>query len=246
MGRSGGGGARPGAGGFQQNWNFHSTIDPEELFRKIFGSANFQGRDPFADHEGDFQDNIFGYGAAQEIVMTLTFQEAARGVHKDIMINVTDTCPKCGGKKCEPGSNPLKCGQCNGTGMETIATGPFIMRSTCRQCRGARVIIKFPCQECHAKGSTVQRKKVTVPVPAGVEDSQTVRMPVGKKEVFITFRVEKSDYYRRDGCDVHTEAGISLSQAILGGSTRVQGIYENLTVEVCIRQNFFNRIIKTV
>jgi len=68
----------------------------------------------------------------------------------------------------------------------------------------------------------------------GVEDSQTVRMPIGKKEVFITFRVEKSDYFRRDGADVHTDAAISISQAILGGSTRVQGIYENLTVEVYV------------
>ncbi|ODM98433.1 hypothetical protein Ocin01_08249, partial [Orchesella cincta] len=180
----------------------------------------------------DFAESVFGYGAAQEIVMNLTFQEAARGVHKDVNINVTDNCPKCSGTKCEPGSKPVKCLQCNGTGMETIASGPFIMRSACRQCKGARVIIQWPCQECHGKGTTVQRKKVTVPVPAGVEDSQTVRMPVGKKEVFITFRVEKSDYFRRDGADVHTDTPITISQAILGGATRVQGIYENLTVEI--------------
>lgn len=100
--------------------------------------------------------------------MNLTFQEAARGVHKDVMINVTDNCPKCQGSKCEIGSKPVKCGRCNGTGMETIASGPFIMRSTCRQCKGTRVFIQWPCQECHGTGTTVQRKKVTVPVPAGM------------------------------------------------------------------------------
>lgn len=42
------------------------------------------------------------------------------------------------------------------------------MKSTCRQCQGSRVIIKNPCIECHGKGSTVQRNKVTVPVPAGI------------------------------------------------------------------------------
>ena len=63
------------------------------------------------------------------------------------------------------------------------------MRSTCRKCYGARVIVKTPCTECEGKGKTVQRKKVVVPVPAGVEDGQTVRMPVGNKEIFITFRV---------------------------------------------------------
>ena len=73
--------------------------------------------------------------------------------------------------------------------QETVSTGPFMMRTTCRTCRGAKEIIKNPCTECSGKGKTVQQKRVVVPVPAGVEDGQTVRMPVGSKEIFITFRV---------------------------------------------------------
>ena len=57
-------------------------------------------------------------------------------------------------------------------------------------------------------------------------------MQVGQKEVFVTFRVEKSSYFRRDGADVHTDASISISQAILGGTVRVQGIYEDQDVNV--------------
>jgi DnaJ family protein A protein 3 len=57
-------------------------------------------------------------------------------------------------------------------------------------------------------------------------------MPVGRKEIFITFRISKSDYFRRDGADVHTDAEISLSQALLGGTIRVRGIYEDQTVQV--------------
>lgn len=57
-------------------------------------------------------------------------------------------------------------------------------------------------------------------------------MQVGQKEIFITFRVEKSDYFRRDGADIHTDYAISISQAILGGSGRVKGIYEDLTVNI--------------
>lgn len=67
-----------------------------------------------------------------------------------------------------------------------------------------------------------------------MEDGQTVRMPVGKKEVFITFRVEKSDYFRRDGADIHTDANISLSQAVLGGTIRVRGVYEDQTIQVLL------------
>lgn len=57
-------------------------------------------------------------------------------------------------------------------------------------------------------------------------------MQVGQKEVFITFRVEKSSYFRRDGADIHTDAFISVTQAILGGGIRVQGVYEDLTLEI--------------
>lgn len=57
-------------------------------------------------------------------------------------------------------------------------------------------------------------------------------MPLGKKELFVTFRVEKSDYFKRDGADVHTEAEISIAQAVLGGTIRIQGLYEDHTIQV--------------
>ena len=74
--------------------------------------------------------------------------------------------------------------------------------------------------------------EIDIVIVSGVEDGQTVRMQVGQKEVFITFRVEKSDYFRREGPDIHTDAFISLSQAALGGAIRLQGIYEDLTVDI--------------
>ncbi|GAB6023935.1 Protein tumorous imaginal discs, mitochondrial, variant 2 [Chamberlinius hualienensis] len=218
-----------GSAGFGEQWQYQSTINPEDLFRKIFGDHGFRSGFPGME---DFSESPFGFGAAQEVIMNLTFQQAARGVNKDISVNIVDTCPKCSGSRSEPGTKSVRCPYCNGTGMETISSGPFIMKSTCRHCHGTRMYIKFPCNQCGGKGSTLQSKKVTVPVPAGVEDGQTVRMPVGKKEVFITFRVSKSDYFRRDGADIHTDATISVAQAILGGSIRIQGIYEDQYIQI--------------
>ncbi|CAM1329660.1 DNAJA3 (predicted), partial [Pycnogonum litorale] len=215
----------PGATGYQ---DFQSTIDPEELFRKIFGDAGFKSS--FSDF--NFAESSYGFGQAEEVVMRLSFKEAARGVNKDIRLNVVDTCIKCQGSRCEIGTKAIPCPFCNGTGMETISTGPFVMRSTCRRCHGTRMHIKFPCLECSGKGSSVQRKNVTVSVPAGVEDGQTLRVPIGRKEVFVTLRVSGSDYFKRDGADVHTDIDVSLAQVVLGGTVRVQGIYEDHNVDV--------------
>lgn len=59
-------------------------------------------------------------------------------------------------------------------------------------------------------------------------------MAVGNKELFVTFHVEKSRYFKRDGSDVHTEAEISISQALLGGTIRIEGLYEDHVIQVTL------------
>ncbi|XP_055990971.1 dnaJ homolog subfamily A member 3, mitochondrial isoform X2 [Sorex fumeus] len=214
----------PGASssGGQSYWRGGPTVDPEELFRKIFGEFSSS---PF----GDFQ-NVFTQ--PQEYIMELTFNQAAKGVNKEFTVNITDTCERCDGKGNEPGTKLQHCHYCGGSGMETINTGPFVMRSTCRRCGGRGSIITTPCVVCRGSGQAKQKKKVMIPVPAGVEDGQTVRMPVGKREIFITFRVQKSPVFRRDGADIHSDLFISIAQAILGGTARAQGLYETINVTI--------------
>ncbi|KAG8192342.1 hypothetical protein JTE90_002162 [Oedothorax gibbosus] len=206
---------------------FSSSFDPEELFRNIFQGFRSQGF-----HESDYADSQFNFGQ-QNISMNLSFEQAARGVNKDINISVMDTCATCNGSRSQPGSKMVKCNYCNGTGFQSVSTGPFLMKSTCVKCHGTKVTVKDPCKACDGKGSTIQRKKVTVPVPAGVEDGQTVRMQISKKkELFITFKVSKSDYFQRDGADIHSEVTISLSQAALGGTIKAKGLYEDHPIKI--------------
>ncbi|XP_014249524.2 protein tumorous imaginal discs, mitochondrial-like [Cimex lectularius] len=153
-------GSNMGNEGFR--WQYSSSIDPHELFKKIFGGSGIP------NNFDDFAESRFGHSAAEEIIMKLSFSQAVRGVNKDVYVNVVEICPKCNGSRSEPGTKPIKCSYCNGTGFETVSTGPFVMRTTCRYCQGTKMLIKFPCVECEAKGSVVQRKKVTVPVPAGI------------------------------------------------------------------------------
>jgi len=192
------GGHSAGMDGFGGAWNFRSTIDPEELFKTIFGEQSWRtstGTGGFAENFGETHG--FDFGAPSQYQLDLTFSEACRGVNKELQVVVADTCSRCKGNGCEPGTVPVTCPQCHGTGMETISTGPFMMRSTCRMCHGRGTVIKDPCRECKGTGVVRKRKKAVVPVPPGVEDGQTVRVAVGQKEVFVTFRVTKSDYFRR-------------------------------------------------
>ncbi|KAL1779221.1 dnaJ-like subfamily A member 3, mitochondrial isoform X1 [Sigmodon hispidus] len=206
----------------QSYWRGGPSVDPEELFRKIFGEFSSS---PF----GEFQ-TVFDQ--PQEYILNLTFNQAAKGVNKEVTVNIMDTCDRCDGKGNEPGTKVQHCHYCGGSGMETINTGPFVMRSTCRRCGGRGSIITTPCVVCRGAGQAKQEKRVTIPVPAGVEDGQTVRMPVGKREIFVTFRVQKSPVFRRDGADIHSDLFISIAQAILGGTAKAQGLYETINVTI--------------
>uniref|UniRef100_A0A673KZ28 DnaJ homolog subfamily A member 3, mitochondrial n=1 Tax=Sinocyclocheilus rhinocerous TaxID=307959 RepID=A0A673KZ28_9TELE len=219
------GSAGPGGSGAgqQQYWRGGATVDPEELFRKIFGE--FAGGRGFGDLNSMFEQ-------APEFVMELTFSQAAKGVNKEITVNIDDACPRCDGKAHEPGTKVSHCHYCNGTGIESINTGPFMMRSTCRRCGGRGSIIITPCIMCRGTGQTKQKQTVMVPVPAGIEDGQTVKVPVGKKYIYITFRVLRSPVFRRDGADIHSDVMISVAQAILGGAARAQGLYSTIDIAI--------------
>ncbi|CAC5406587.1 DNAJA3 [Mytilus coruscus] len=238
MGGASRGQSRGQAQGFE---NFHGSIDPEELFRNIFGQAGFK-MGGFNDYT-DYESSKWGFAPATEHTLNLSFQEAARGVNKDINVNVKDTCPKCNGNKCEPGTSAVRCHQCNGTGMEDLQTGPFVMRSTCRVCYGAKKIIKQPCTECQGKGNIIMRKKVVVPVPAGIEDDSTLKVGIGTTDyIYVTIKVAKSRDFKRQGADLHSEVHISVAQAVLGGTVRIPGVYEEILLNIPAGSQSHDRI----
>ncbi|KAM3864661.1 dnaJ homolog subfamily A member 3, mitochondrial-like [Diretmus argenteus] len=215
--------SRGGAAGARQQQYYRAggaNVDPEELFRKIFG--DFTGGGGFGKM----------FEQRPEFVMELTFAEAAKGVNKEMTVNLDDDCPRCEGKGNEPRTKISHCHYCNGTGMESINTGPFMMRSTCRRCGGRGSTITTPCLVCRGSGQTKKRQTVPVPVPAGVEDGQTVSMAVGKKEILITFRVQRSPVFRRSGTDIHSDVLISVAQAVLGGTARAQGLHETISIAI--------------
>jgi len=205
------------------------SIDPEELFRSIFGDFNKSAR---SGGEEDSDGGIFGQGPSKQLNISLSFAEAARGMSKDLKLKVVDTCPTCNGAKTKGGAKMTRCHYCNGTGTERIQNGAFLFQQTCRYCQGTRQLNPDPCGGCRGKGRKVMPKTVTVQIPAGIDDGQTLRINVGGEEIFVTVAVQASRYFTREGNDVHTDVTISVAQAVLGGTLRVQGVYDDLNLDI--------------
>jgi len=215
-----------------------SNVEAEDLFDRVFGKYSEFAKDDFEYDEGfegskaRHANDRDEYGSLREIAVDLTFVEAARGIKKNVELIYDETCHRCNGKRIEPNSKPIKCHHCSGSGIETISRGPYVLRQTCRHCHGSRTISKDPCKTCRGKGTSTVKRAAEIAVPAGVEDGQSIRTHVDGREFFIKFAVEKSKKFRRQGSDVHSDSEISLSQAVLGGIVRVNGLYDDYRLNV--------------
>lgn len=215
-----GGAAGTGFGGF----DFGGFRDPFEIFEEVFGSfGGFGGRT--RRHARSPRR-----GADLRYEMSLDFEEAVFGVERDIEIPRQETCPTCAGNGVEPGSSPIRCPECNGTGEIRRQTGFFINIGTCPRCQGRGEIITNPCRECHGRGQVVKTRRLSVKVPAGVDNGTQIRLsgegesgtnggPPGN--LYVVIRVKPHPYFRRQDDTIHLELAINITQAALGDEVEV-------------------------
>src|SRR5512136_1349582 len=112
--------------------------------------------------------------------MEITFQEAVFGAEKEIEIPRLETCPVCQGSGAEPGTKPIRCPQCGGSGevrraQQTIL-GQFVSVTTCPRCNGEREIVTTPCTMCGGQRRVRTNRKLSVTIPAGVDDGVRIRL----------------------------------------------------------------------
>lgn len=161
--------------------------------------------------------------------LSITFDEAVFGVEKEIEISRTESCPHCGGSGAEPGTSPIVCSQCHGTGevrqVQQSFLGSFVNIGPCPQCSGTGETITTPCSKCFGKKKTRVTSKLKVKIPPGVDSGTRIRLagegdvggrggPRGNLYVFIN--VEPHAFFKRQGDDVILEMSINVAQAALG------------------------------
>jgi molecular chaperone DnaJ len=220
FGHAGVGGASGFGGGFQ---DFGGFRDPFEIFEEVFGGLGGFGR-------SRRQRGGPRRGADLRYEMTLEFEEAVFGIEKEIEVPRQETCNSCNGNGVEPGTSPIRCPECNGTGEIRRQTGFFINIGTCPRCQGRGEIITSPCRECRGQGRIVKTRRLSVKVPAGVDNGTQIRLsgegesgalggPPGN--LYVVIRVKPHEFFRRNEETIHLELGINITQAALGDEVEV-------------------------
>lgn len=213
-----------------------------------YTSSGFDGFGDFGDL-GDIFSSFFGggfggrnsskqrgprKGADLNVRMDITFEQAFLGVEKEIIITRDEECIHCHGSGAKPGTSPVKCPTCNGTGkvtgVQNTILGQMQTTRTCTACHGTGEIINEPCENCRGKGKVRKQPKIKVKIPAGIDDNQTVVLrgegEPGEKggpkgDLYITVKIKRHSIYTRKGNNVLCEVPITITQAALGAELEI-------------------------
>lgn len=215
-----------GYGGFDM-----SDIDLGDLFGSFFGGGFGGGSARRAN------PNAPRKGASLRASITIDFKEAVFGCEKEINLNRMEQCESCHGSGCAPGTTAEVCPDCKGAGQVRVQRGgggfSFTTTQPCSRCGGSGKIIHQPCKDCKGAGQIKRTKKITVSIPAGIDDGQAVSLrgqgnggvnggPAG--DLIIGVSVRPDPRFQRDGNDLYLEQPLSFAQAALGAELEIDTV----------------------
>ena len=231
-----------GAGGYGGGFGggFGDFGDIGDIFGSFFGGGFGGGFGGSAQRK-----NAPMRGEDISLRITLTFEEAAFGIKKDITYNRIEKCSDCGGSGAEKGTKAETCQTCHGTGqkrvVQRIGGMQFQSTTTCDACRGTGKIIKSPCSNCRGTGYVKVSKKLTVSIPAGIDDGERIALrgqgcdgrnggPTG--DLIITVAVRRHNVFERSGSNIFCEVPITVAEATLGAEIEVPTLEGKMTFTI--------------
>jgi len=227
-------GARPGGGNFGrgtgQGFSFEDLGgfgNLGDIFKDLFDLGGARTR------SGPASGPAPNRGEDLHSEIEIPFEMAISGGKTLLSVPLEETCPTCHGSGAEPGSQTSVCPECQGQGHLSFAQGGFAVNRPCPRCYGRGQIISQPCHTCSGRGQVQRMRKISLKIPAGVDDGDHIRLrgqgrpgtggaPGG--DLIITVRVGGHHFFRRQGCHLHCEVPINIAQAVLGSRLRVRTI----------------------
>jgi molecular chaperone DnaJ len=169
-------------------------------------------------------------GADLEARVRLSFDDALRGAQARVPVEIDSACAVCSGTGAEPGTAPVTCPQCSGSGVVADSHGLFALSQPCGRCRGNGVVVEHPCKNCRGSGQERVTRRYAVKIPAGAKDGTRVRLK-GKGELgrnggppgdlFVRVEVEPSPLYERRGADLVLTLPVTYPEAALGATIEI-------------------------
>jgi len=225
----GGNQSEGGFGGFggAQNVNFDfGDLGLGDIFSSFFGGGSSSG--------GNGQQANRGHDV--EARVEIGFNEAIFGADVDLSLTLEDVCEHCKGATNEPGYDFKKCDTCGGSGQVVRVTrtvfGNIQQASVCPTCHGRGKIPEKVCSVCHGKGTVLKKQKISLKVPAGVDDGATIRLrehgeaTIGgtKGDLYVNIRVKPHKKFTREGDIILSSEHIDMVTAALGGNISVDTV----------------------
>ena len=243
----------------RQMYDQFGTADPSQGFggaggpfgggRYTYSTGGFDGFSDFSDL-GDIFSSFFGggfgggktsranngpkKGADIQYNLEISFEEAYLGTERYVNITRHEICNICHGEGAKPGTKKQTCSMCGGTGQikqtQTTLFGQMQTVRPCSNCHGTGEVIPEPCTECKGKGTVRKQVKISVKIPAGIDDSQTIILrgegEPGEKggpkgDLYITVHLKRHNIYTRKGQDIFCEVPITFTQATLGAELQI-------------------------
>ena len=216
-----------GGGGGGRSGNFGDIF--EDVFGDIFG-ARGGGRGSRVNRGSDLRYDL-----------ELSLEEAVQGKTIQIEIPTHVACKSCEGSGARKGSSDTTCGTCGGHGQVRMQQGFFSIQQTCPKCHGKGRVITDPCPDCRGQGVTQQRKKLSVKIPAGVDEGDRIRL-AGEGEaglqggipgdLYVQISVRAHPLFKREANHLYCELPISFATAALGGELDVPTLHGRVKLKI--------------
>ncbi|CAN5158729.1 molecular chaperone DnaJ [soil metagenome] len=207
-----------------------------DIFETFFGGGGQSSRGPRSRRERG-QDAL--------VRVEVELQDVIFGTTRDIEVDTAILCETCGGDGCAPGTHPVTCDICHGSGQiqRTVRSllGNVMTSSPCGTCRGFGTVIPNPCPTCAGQGRVRARRTIPVDMPAGVDTGLRLQLP-GQGEVgpnggangdlYLEIKVKHHDVFSRNGDDLLATLEVQMTDAILGTKATLKTLDGEVAVDI--------------